>query len=101
MKIEPSLLRCSILSCSIYSKFRNQLIIINFFFRLLSRTVDGKNDDLHSRHKSYTIDPSTRYKNIPRKIDHDRTLQMYDTDQPEKFSHLKQKFLKLKNISIQ
>ena len=34
-----------------------------------------------------------RYRNIPKKIDHDRILPLYDTDAPEEFQFLKDKFI--------
>lgn len=43
-------------------------------------------------YKAYTIDPKTRYRNIPKKIDHDRILPLYDTDAPE-YQFLKDKFI--------
>merc|ERR1712223_552389 len=43
--------------------------------------------------KSFTIDPATRYRNIPKKIDHDRILPLYDTDSSEEVQFLKDKFI--------
>ncbi len=41
----------------------------------------------------YTINPATRYQAIPRKIDHERILELYDTDAQEEFDFLKDKFV--------
>merc|ERR1711931_601383 len=62
-------------------------------YRLLSQTADGSGGGLMDGFKSFTIDPSTRYRNIPKKIDHDRILPLYDTDAPEEYQFLKDKFI--------
>jgi hypothetical protein len=63
-------------------------------FRLLSQTTDGSGGNLKDNHKQFTTDPSTRYRQIPKKIDHDHILPLYETDSPEEFEFLKEKFLK-------
>jgi len=75
---------------------RNPLDIIaerENIYRLLSQTADGSGGGLKDAYKSFTIDPATRYRNIPKKIDHDRILPLYDTDAPEEFQFLKDKFI--------
>ena len=75
---------------------RNPLDIIaerENIYRLLSQTADGAGGGLKDNYKSYTIDPSTRYRQISKKIDHERILPLYDTDAPEEFQFLKDKFL--------
>lgn len=62
-------------------------------FRLLSQTTDGSGGNLKDNHKQFTTDPSTRYRSIPKKIDHERILELYDTDSPEEFDFLKEKFV--------
>lgn len=75
---------------------RNPLDIIaerENIYRLLSQTADGAGGGLKDAYKSYTIDPSTRYRQISKKIDHERILPLYDTDAPEELQFLKDKFL--------
>merc|ERR1719228_2735642 len=75
---------------------RNPLDIISErenIYRLLSQTADGAGGGLKDAYKSYTIDPSTRYRQISKKIDHERILPLYDTDAPEELQFLKDKFL--------
>ncbi len=43
--------------------------------------------------QSYTVNPSTRYRNIPRRIEHERILALYDTDAAEELEFLKEKFV--------
>ncbi len=43
--------------------------------------------------QAYTINPSTRYRAIPKKIEHERILELYDTDAKEEFEFLKEKFV--------
>ena len=62
-------------------------------YRLLSQTSDGKSSNLKDGYKSYTIDPSTRYRSIPKKIDHDRILPLYDSDAPEERQFIEDKFV--------
>ena len=74
---------------------RNPLDIIaerENIYRLLSQTADGQGGNLKDAFKSFTIDPKSRYRNISKKIDHDRILPLYDTDAPEEFQFLKEKF---------
>jgi len=63
-------------------------------YKLLSQTTDGSGGNLKDNHKQFTTDPSTRYRQIPKKIDHDHILPLYETDSPEEFEFLKEKFLK-------
>ena len=64
--------------------------------------MDGNfgNSNLHVKYKRYTIDPSTRYTTISNKIDHERTLKMYDTDVSEDYDNLKKSFLEIENFSM-
>ena len=62
--------------------------------RLLSQTTDGSGGNLKDNHKQFTIDPSTRYRQIPKKIDHDHILPLYETDSNEELEFLKEKFVK-------
>ena len=65
---------------------RNPLDIIcerENIYRLLSQTSDGGGGNMKSTFKSYTIDPKTRYSSIPKKIEHDRIIPLYDSDAPE------------------
>jgi hypothetical protein len=41
--------------------------------------LDGASSNLKDGYKNYTIDPSTRYRNISAKIDHERILPLYDS----------------------
>jgi len=41
--------------------------------------TDGASSNLKDGYKNYTIDPSTRYRNISAKIDHERILPLYDS----------------------
>ena len=62
-------------------------------YKLLSQTTDG-GGLLKDSYKSFTIKPDTRYKSIPKKIDHEKILSLYDTDAADEFEFLKEKFLK-------
>jgi hypothetical protein len=61
-------------------------------YHLLSQT-SGQGNELRENHATYTLDPSTRYRNIPTKIDHERILKLYDTDAQEEFEYLREKFM--------
>jgi len=63
-------------------------------YKLLSQTTDGSGGNLKDNHKQFTTDPSTRYRQIPKKIDHDHILPLYETDSPEEYEFLKEKFIK-------
>jgi len=63
-------------------------------YKLLSQTTDGSGGNLKDNHKQFTTDPSTRYRQIPKKIDHDHILPLYETDSPEEYEFLKEKFVK-------
>jgi len=63
-------------------------------YKLLSQTTDGSGGNLKDNHKQFTIDPSTRYRQIPKKIDHDHILPLYETDSNEELEFLKEKFVK-------
>lgn len=62
-------------------------------YRLLSQTTDGQGGNMKSAFKSYTIDPKTRYVSIPKKIDHDRIIPLYDSDAPEEKQYIEEKFV--------
>ena len=64
--------------------------------------MDGNfgNSSLSVKYKKYTIDPGTRYTRISNKIDHERTLKMYDTDVPEDYEKLKKSFNQIENFSM-
>ena len=49
-------------------------------YRQLTQTADGASSNLKDSYKSYTIEPSTRYRSITTKIDHERILPLYDSD---------------------
>lgn len=61
-------------------------------YKILSHTTDGPCSDLKDNFKAYTIDPSTRYRNVSNKIDHDRVLTLYDSDAKDEFDFIKEKF---------
>lgn len=63
-------------------------------YRLLTQTTDGSGGNLKDNHKEFTMDPQTRYRSIPTKIDHDRILPLYDSDNPEEFAFIEEKFVK-------
>ena len=46
-------------------------------FKLLKQTTDGHGSILKDDYKNYTIDPKTRYKDIPRTMDINKIQQMY------------------------
>ena len=58
-------------------------------YRLLTQTPHA----LKEGYKSYTIDPKTRYRSIPKKIEHDRILPLYDSDAPEEKQFIEDKFV--------
>jgi hypothetical protein len=62
-------------------------------YRLLSQTADGQGGNMKSAFKSFTIDPKTRYVSIPKKIDHDRIIPLYDSDAPEEKQYIEEKFV--------
>ena len=70
------------------------MLMDSYFFRLLSQTTDGSGGNLKDNHKQFTTDPSTRYRTVPKKIDHDRILPLYDTDSTEEMNFLKEKFIR-------
>ena len=43
--------------------------------------------------QAYSIDPQTRYKNIPYSAKDDRIVSLYDTDNPEEIMFLEKKYL--------
>ena len=76
---------------------RNPLDILSErenIYRLLSQTTDGQGSNLKDSYKSYTIDPKSRYRNIPKKIDHDRIIPLYDSDVPEEKQFIEEAFVK-------
>ena len=62
-------------------------------YKLLSQTTDGPSSQLKDGHKSYTLNPNTRYRTVPKKIDHEKILELYDTDAPEELDFLREKFV--------
>ena len=61
------------------TKLPTMLPIYLYTYRLLSQTTDGSGGNLKDNHKQFTTDPSTRYRQIPKKIDHDHILPLYET----------------------
>ena len=82
------------MGCLLYCPQSLQVSTCRMYFRLLSQTTDGSRGNLKDNHKQFTIDPNTRYRSIPSKIDHERILPLYDTDSNEEFEFLKEKFVK-------
>ena len=75
---------------------RNPLDIIcerENIYRMLSQTSDGGGGNMKSSFKSYTIDPKSRYTSIPKKIEHDRIIPLYDSDAPEEKQFIEEKFV--------
>ena len=62
-------------------------------YRMLSQTTDGSGGNMKNTYKSFTIDPKTRYCNIPKKIDHDRIIPLYDSDAPEEKQFIEEIFV--------
>merc|ERR1712139_236456 len=57
---------------------------------ILNQTTDG---NLVQKFKNYTLDPTTRYKIIPKKYDkHDKILKFYDSDNPDELQFLGERF---------
>eukprot|EP00092_Neocalanus_flemingeri_P006096 GFUD01006567.1.p1 GENE.GFUD01006567.1~~GFUD01006567.1.p1 ORF type:complete len:564 (-),score=170.18 GFUD01006567.1:189-1880(-) len=56
---------------------------------ILNQTTDG---NVQQSFKDYTIDPTTRYKVIPKKFDKIRITNYYDSDNPEEVSFLDERF---------
>jgi len=57
---------------------------------ILNQTTDG---NLHQKFKNYTLDPTTRYKMIPKKYDKDeKILKFYDSDNPDELKFLGERF---------
>ena len=63
---------------------------------ILNQTTDG---NLVQSFKSYSIDPRTRYKVIPKKFDKSRITNFYDSDNPEEVSFLEERFQDAKFFS--
>jgi len=63
---------------------------------ILNQTTDG---NLVQNFKSYSIDPRTRYKVIPKKYDTSRITNYYDSDNPEEVSFLQERFQDAKFFS--
>jgi hypothetical protein len=62
-------------------------------YRLLNQTTDGSGGNLRDDYKSFTLDPYTRYRNISKKIDHERILSLYDSDAIDEFDFIQEKFV--------
>jgi len=56
---------------------------------ILNQTTDG---NIQQSFKDFTIDPTTRYKVIPKKFDKSRITNYYDSDNPEEVSFLDERF---------
>ncbi len=67
-------------------------------YKLLSRTTDRGGGDLKENHKSFALDPSTRYRNISKVDANDRqkVLGLYDTDEEEVDSFVRSRFYEAK-----
>jgi len=60
---------------------------------ILNQTTDG---NLVQSFKSFSIDPKTRYKVIPKKYDKSRITNYYDSDNPEELEFLDERFKETK-----
>jgi len=58
-------------------------------YSVLSQTTD---DGINKNYPKYTIDPRTRYKNIPTTSKDEKIIAMYDTDNKEEMRYLEAKF---------
>ena len=58
-------------------------------YSLLSQTTD---DSLKTNFGKFTIDPRTRYKNIPSSSKDEKIISLYDTDNKEEMRYLEEKF---------
>ena len=58
-------------------------------YSLLSQTTD---DSLKTNFTKFTIDPRTRYKNIPTSSKDEKIISLYDTDNKEEMRYLEEKF---------
>jgi len=58
-------------------------------YSLLSQTTD---DSIKTSYSKFTIDPRTRYKNIPATSKDDKIVALYDTDNTEEMRFLEEKF---------
>merc|ERR1711902_415898 len=58
-------------------------------YNILSQTTD---DGLKSNFAKFTIDPRTRYKNIPASNKDEKIISLYDTDNKEEMRYLEEKF---------
>jgi len=56
---------------------------------ILNQTTDG---NLVQKFKSYTLDPTTRYKVIPKKYDKEKIMKYYDSDNPDELQFLQDRF---------
>jgi len=59
-------------------------------YSMLSQTTD---ENLNKNFKNYSLDPRSRYKNIPRPTKDEKILALYDTDNKEEMRYLEEKFL--------
>ena len=62
-------------------------------YRQLSQTADGHASNLKENYKNYTIEPTTRYRSIPTKIDHERILPLYDSDAQDELDCVREPFV--------
>jgi len=62
--------------------------------REMTRSILNQTTDygLNSNFKNYSMDPTTRYKVIPKKYDEQRIYGYYDSDNPEEVEFLKERF---------
>merc|ERR1711887_335348 len=58
-------------------------------YSMLSQTTD---DSIKTNYSKFTIDPRTRYKNIPATSKDDKIVSLYDTDNEEEMKYLEEKF---------
>jgi len=56
---------------------------------ILNQTTDG---NIQQKFKDFRIDPTTRYKVIPKKFDKTRITNYYDSDNPEEVAFLDERF---------
>ena len=62
-------------------------------YRQLSQTADGTASNIKENYKNYTLEPTTRYRNIPTKIDHERILPLYDSDAQDELDCVRDPFV--------
>ena len=58
-------------------------------YSMLSQTTD---DGIKTNYSKFTIDPTTRYKSIPKNTKDEKIIALYDTDNKEEMRYLEEKF---------